>query len=111
MTEPGFATGKDGRLRFGIPVCTSSSAELLLDEALDSGHGLDDELDRLFLRCTNGEVGEGLPYTSPYERTDAEDSSMLLERLGVLEDAVVRRDNHDGVLGRTRVMYNTTKEV
>ena len=98
MTEPGFATGKDGRLRFGIPVCTSPSAELLLDEALDSGHGLDYELDRLLFSCAGDEVRRDVADEKAEARTDAEDIAMFLERLRVLENAVVRRNNDDGVL-------------
>ena len=98
MTEPGFATGKEGRLRFGIPVCASPSAELLLDEALDSGHGLDNELDRLLFSCADDEVQRDAVDEKAEARTDAEDVAMLLERLRVLENAVVRRNNDDGVL-------------
>ena len=104
MTEPGFATGKDGRLRFGIPVCTSSSAELLLDEALDSGHGLDNELDRLLFSCTDDEVRGDAAGEKAEARTDAKDIAMFLERLRVLEYAVVRGNNNDRVLRKRSVI-------
>ena len=104
MTEPGFATGKDGRLRFGIPVCTSSSAELLLDKALDSGHGLDNGLDRLLFSCADDEVQRDAADEKAEAHTDAEDIAMFLERLRVLENAVVRRNNNDRVLRERSVI-------
>ena len=46
------ARGRDAKLVLHIAIDAYRAAELVLDVALDSRHGLDDELDRLLLRYT-----------------------------------------------------------